>query len=101
MIRGTTPKLTFKLGIRPSRFQALYITAKQGGNVVFERSLSGMNASDSQSTVDFRLTQEETLRMSDKSPVYLQARGVLTDGNVVASDRLQASVSGILKEGII
>lgn len=101
MTRGTTPTITIRIGIRPSRFSILFITAKQSGNVVFERTLDQMTVSESAQTVAFRLTQEETLGMSSKSPVYIQARGKLFDETVVASDLKQISVGEILKEGVI
>ena len=101
MTRGTTPTLTFKIGLKPSKLQTLYITGAQSGRVVFERTLDQMVVNESASSVAFKLTQEETLGLSEKVPVYLQGRGLTTDGNAVATDILQTGVSAILKEGVI
>ena len=101
MVRGTTPQLTFKIGIAPSRFLKLFITAEQSGKLAFERSLDEVVKNESTKTVSFRLTQEETLALNDRSPVYIQARGLLADNVAVASPILQFSVDGILREGVL
>lgn len=101
MIRGTTPQLTFKLGLSPSKFLILYITAEQSGTTVFERSLDQLVKNEAAKTVSFRLTQEETLGLSDRSPVYIQARGLLADNVAVASKILQIGVDRILREGVL
>ena len=101
MTGGTTPKLTFTMSIAPSRFLKLYITGEQNGRVVFEKSLGDMEKNETLKTVSFRLTQEETLDLAEKSALYIQARGVLADGNAVASGILQTGVSRILKDGVI
>lgn len=101
MYRGTTPKLTFTLSIAPSRFLKLYITAEQSGRVVFERTLDEVDKNDITKSVSFRLTQDETLALSEKAQIFMQARGVMTDGNAVASDIVTTGVSRILKEGAI
>ena len=101
MTRGTTPTLTFSLGLAPSRFAVLYLTAKQAGRVVFERNLDEVTKSEAAKTISFRLSQEETLSMSEKAPILVQVRGRLLDGNVVASDTLQFNVAGILKDEVI
>ena len=101
MTRGTTPTLTFVLGLAPSRFEVLYLTAKQGGRIVFERTLEQVVKNESAKSVSFRLNQEETLALNEKAPVFVQARGRLADGSALASEMLQLSVAGILKEGVI
>lgn len=101
MTRGTTPTLTFTLSIAPSRFEVLYITAKQTGRVAFEKTLDEMTKNESAKTVSFRLSQEDTLAMSERAPILLQARGRLADGSAVASEIRQLSVGEILKEGVI
>lgn len=101
MFRGTTPKLTFTLSIAPSRFLKLYITGEQNGRTIFEKSLENMEKNEALKTVSFRLTQDETLDLVEKSTLYIQGRGVLSDGNAVASDILQAGVGRILKDGVI
>lgn len=101
MTRGTTPKLTFTMSIAPSKFLKLYVTGEQNGRTIFDKTLEDMEKNEASKTVSFRLTQDETLGLVEKSVLYIQARGVLTDGNVVASGILQTSVGRILKDGVI
>lgn len=101
MTRGTTPKLTFMMSIAPSKFLKLYVTGEQNGRTIFDKTLEDMEKNEASKTVSFRLTQDETLGLVEKSVLYIQARGVLTDGNVVASGILQTSVGRILKDGVI
>lgn len=97
MRRGTTPTITITTDIDLSMASNLFVTFKQGNSIVFEKTLSDVTVTEN--TVICGLTQEETLSLRNE-PVRFQIRGTLGDKKV-ASNIMSASVSEILKGGVI
>jgi hypothetical protein len=97
MTRGTTPVVKFNLPMEID-FDVLYITFKQGSDIVFEKELEDVTKDGT--TLFLPLSQAETLLFDRRLPVWVQLRGRV--GNIAyASKIMRISVSEILKEGEI
>ena len=101
MIRGTTPKLEFTLPFDTSLIAEMYITLKQNGTTILEKTLSDCNCSGT--SVSLTLTQEDTLKLEQKphSDGEMQIRVRTTAGEALASNIMRIYVGRILKEGVI
>ena len=97
--RGTTPLQQFICDIDLSPAVEVYVTYKQGGKVVIEKSIDDITFGDME--ISFKLTQEETLKLSTKLYVMVQIRALFPNGEAVKSNEMSASVSDVLKEGVI
>ena len=100
MRRGTTPKHIFTTDVDLTDAEVIYITYKQGGQVVAEKELADFNEV-SPEEIAVELTQEETLAFSEYSEVYIQIRARFADGHAVASNIMKVPAEAILKEGVI
>ena len=98
MRRGTTPTITITTDIDLSEASNLFVTFKQGDDVVFEKTLS--NVTVTENSVICELTQKETLSLNDGKAVRFQIRATLADQKI-ASNVMTASVDEILKGGEI
>lgn len=97
MTRGTTPVLIVRLP-REIEFDTLYLTFKQAGKTVVEKTLEevmidGMN-------IYVTLSQAETLAFNGLSDVLFQLRGKVGE-RAYASNIVQCSVDDLLKDGEI
>lgn len=98
MRRGTTPTITITTDIDLTPASNLFVTFKQDGVVVFEKTLSDVTVTEE--TVVVNLTQDETLALNTSAGLQFQIRASLGD-NKVASNVMQTTVEKILKEGAI
>lgn len=101
MIRGTTPVLTFDIGMDPHQFVALFVTFEQGNRPVLEKALGDSGLRLEEESVVLTLTQQETLKMRHNMPCEVQIRARDAAGNALASNIITVTVSEILKEGVI
>jgi hypothetical protein len=83
MRRGTTPTHTFSLPFSVETISALRITYAQNGEIVMNKTEGDVTAEGQEISVT--LTQEETLKFSDKSNVEIQLKILSTSGDVLAS----------------
>lgn len=98
MRRGTTPTITINTDLDLTDASNLFVTFKQDGVVVFEKTLSDVTVTEE--TVVVNLTQDETLALNTSAGLQFQIRASLGD-NKVASNVMQTTVEKILKEGAI
>lgn len=98
MRRGTTPTITINTDLDLTDASNLFVTFKQDGVVVFEKTLSDVTVTEE--TVVVNLTQDETLALNTSAGLQFQIRATLGD-NKVASNVMQTTVEKILKEGVI
>lgn len=99
MRRGTTPTHKFTTDVDLTSAVVLYVTYTQGAKTIIEHDID-----DCEIAADYiqtQLTQEETLKVADKSSVKIQIRARLADGEAVASNIMSASPEEILKDGVI
>lgn len=98
MRRGTTPTITYNVDIDLTSALELYVTLKQGGVVVVEKTIADAEITDKAVTIT--LTQEETLKL-DPGQVFMQIRAKMPDGSALASNIMIGDVEQILKNGVI
>lgn len=79
IISGTTPTITFSFSeIQPSSIVAAYLVVKAYGRTLIEKDLE--DATVLESSVSWRLTQEETLRLRSSQKVDVGCDWKLSDG---------------------
>lgn len=97
--RGTTPIHVFTTDTDLSEAEVIYITYKQQGNVVLEKTKGDLTFDEEE--ISLSLTQEESLRFSSPGTVKIQIRARFADGTAIASNIVTTSVENILKDGEI
>lgn len=98
MHRGTTPTNIFRTDVDLTNASVLFITYKQNGKVVLEKTIDDVSIHGEM--VEVRLSQRETLLFSE-GIVTIQIRAKFQDGSVIASSLIRTNVREILKEGEI
>lgn len=99
MIRGTTPKLCFKLPFDTNILKECFITFNQNNKIILEKTLK--DCLKKSNSLYINLTQEETLSFATNNNIKIQLRAKTIDGNVIASNIIIVSAGEILKEGVI
>ena len=98
MHRGTTPTNIFRADVDLTSASVLFITYKQNGKVVLEKTIDDVSIHGEM--VEVRLSQRETLLFSE-GIVTIQIRAKFQDGSVIASSLIRTNAREILKEGEI
>ncbi|HER9786943.1 TPA: hypothetical protein VM666_000218 [Streptococcus pyogenes] len=98
MHRGTTPINIFRTDVDLTNASVLFITYKQNGKVVLEKTIDDVSIHGEM--VEVRLSQRETLLFSE-GIVTIQIRAKFQDGSVIASSLIRTNAREILKEGEI
>lgn len=98
MHRGTTPINIFRTDVDLTNASVLFITYKQNGKVVLEKTIDDLSIHGEM--VEVRLSQRETLLFSE-GIVTIQIRAKFQDGSVIASSLIRTNAREILKEGEI
>lgn len=98
MHRGTTPTNIFRTDVDLTNASVLFITYKQNGKVVLEKTIDDVSIHGEM--VEVRLSQRETLLFSE-GIVTIQIRAKFQDDSVIASSLIRTSAREILKEGEI
>lgn len=99
MIRGTTPTHVFVLPIEVSKIRELRITYKQMDRIVLEKTEKEVKMDGS--TVQFTLTQEESLAFRKEYAAKVQMKVLTDDGVVLASPVKELKTSEILNEEVL
>ena len=103
MRRGTTPTITATVDADLTGLE-LYLAFRQGASRPLVKSGSDLqvDVADGKTTIEVKLTQEDTLSLSDTSAVDVQLRAV-KDGGAIALATTIASieVDRILQEGVL
>lgn len=98
MRRGTTPTITITTDIDLSDASNLFVTFKQDGCKVVEKTLDDVTVTEDSVVVP--LSQADTLVFDSTKQVKFQIRATLGDDKV-ASNVMSATVNEILKQGEI
>lgn len=98
MIRGTTPIHVFNTEINLSAAEEMYITYKQYGVVILEKTIDDISVTSTKLTV--YLSQEDTLKFGT-AEIEMQIRAKFPSGNTIVSNVVTDEVTDILKEGVI
>lgn len=98
MYRGTTPTNVFRTDVDLENASVLFVSYKQNGKVVLEKSLEDVSVKKTLVTVN--LTQKETLLFQD-GIVTIQIRAKLPDNTAIASNLIRTTAEEIVKDGEI
>ncbi|MDU6181182.1 MAG: hypothetical protein E6629_00830 [Anaerococcus vaginalis] len=98
MYRGTTPINIFRTDVDLTNASVLFITYKQNGKVVLEKSIDEVKIQ--KNDVSVYLSQKDTLLFTE-GIVTIQIRAKFSDGSVIASALIRTSTYEILKDGEI
>lgn len=98
MYRGTTPTNVFRTDVDLENASVLFVSYKQNGKVVLEKSLE--DASVKKTLVTVNLTQKETLLFQD-GIVTIQIRAKFPDNTAIASNLIRTTAEEIVKDGEI
>lgn len=99
MIRGTTPTLEFELPFPADRLSEVWMTIAQNKKVIIDKPRQELELNGN--TIIARLTQEETLKLSDSTVSEIQLRVKPIEGGSLATDIIKVSTGRILKDGVI
>ena len=102
--RGTTPTIKLETEMELSSFDEIYLVIKQetvNGYVCIEKKLTEDGKIVDDTRFNIKLTQEETLALSDGRRAELQLKGRLTNGDVVSTDITELKIARVLKEEVI
>lgn len=99
MRRGTTITNTFSTDTDLTTAEVVYITYKQNGRTVLEKSIEDLTITAEEITVE--LSQTDTLALMVGVPVQIQIRARWASGSAIASNIMTGDVERILKEGVI
>lgn len=102
MIKGTTPKLQFKLPIDTSTIIAAEVMLQYVDNhkeITIVKKLDECEVGAN--TITATLTQEETLALPAPATALVQLRVMTNDGTVLATDVQKVFIKTLLKEGVI
>ena len=86
MYRGTTPTNVFRTDVDLENASVLFVSYKQNGKVVLEKSLEDVSVKKTLVTVN--LTQKETLLFQD-GIVTIQIRAKFPDNTAIASNLIR------------
>lgn len=101
MVRGTTPPITIVLPTAVSNYKVVLLTFENAsGATILEKGLSDMTVKD-ECTLEFRLTQEETLAFPPKAYVNMQIRAVTNDDIAYATVISRVFVDDVLNEDVL
>lgn len=98
MYRGTTPTNVFRTDVDLENASVLFVSYKQNGKVVLEKSLEDVNVKKTLVTVN--LTQKETLLFQD-GIITIQIRAKFPDNTAIASNLIRTTAEEIVKDGEI
>ena len=98
MHRGTTPISIFRTDVDLTNASILFITYKQNGKVILEKSIDEVKIQNN--IVSVYLSQKDTLLFTE-GIVTIQIRAKFPDGSVIASALIRTNTYEILKDGEI
>ena len=99
MRRGTTPTNTFKSNVDLTTAEVIFITYKQAGITVIEKTIEDITIDEDD--LEVTLSQDETLRFNPRQEVEIQVRARLPGEKAIASNIIKTTVGRILKDGEI
>ena len=98
MIKGTTPRFTFKLPFAVDLLSNAKVTLRQG-DIYLEKKLCDCETTENSLTV--RLTQEETFMFECKSFIKMQLRVLTENGDALATRVFEVYAKQCLDEEVL
>lgn len=100
IVKSTTPTIRFDFKVvLVADIVKAYLTMKQQGALVVEKSLE--DAAVLEKSLQWTLTQEETIKINPSRTICLQVKYKLNDGSVYASKIYEVPALDILKADVI
>lgn len=99
MIRGSTPKHTFRTKISTALIKSLSIAYAQNGVLVLRKTKS--DCSFFENAISVELTQEETLRFSGYSTVEIQLKALDQTNKLIISKIYVVPCKRVLDEEVL
>ena len=100
MVRATTPTHTFVLPLSVDDVKTLLLTYSQNDNVVMEKEKDDLTATDD-NTIQYVLTQEETLKFDASKSVQIQLRVLTHGGSALASRVFSVPCGNVLNPEVL
>lgn len=97
--QGSTPTNEISVPFPAETIAEAVITYEQDGAVVLEKHTEDLAIADYSVTAE--LTQEETLRFDADKMVVIQIKVKTTNGKVIPSDKMYASVYEVLNKEVL
>ncbi len=104
MIQGTTPILHYDLPFSSSVIKEAEITLRYTDamkNVLIVKTLKNGDCKLGETSIETRLTQEETLALPAPATAKIQLRILTNDGDALATEPYKVSVKKLLKKDVI
>ena len=99
IMQGSTPLNRFEFPYPATLAEKVIVTYEQNGETVIEKTDGDVSIDGGYIVV--RLSQEETLNLSNEYDVVMQVKVKFTDGNVVPSNLIYASVGEVLNREVL
>lgn len=99
IFQGSTPTNEISIPFPKNLIDKVVVTYEQDGNIVLEKYTDDLTISDYSVTAE--LNQEETLRFEADKMVVIQIKVKTTDGDVIPSDKMYASVYEVLNKEVL
>lgn len=97
--QGSTPTHKFSMPYEKSAVDSVIITYWQNGKIVLEKYTEDIVIADLLMTTE--LSQEDTLLFDEKGDVKMQIKVKLTNGKVIPSNDMYASVKDVLNKEVM
>ena len=97
--QGSTPTHKFSTPYEKSSIDSVIITYWQNGRIVLEKHAQDVVIADLAMTTE--LSQEDTLLFDEKGDVKMQIKVKLTNGKVIPSNDMYASVKDVLNKEVM
>lgn len=97
--QGATPTHKFKTPYLREFVESAIVTYAQGGEIVLNKEGAELTIEDNAILVE--LTQEETLKFSESRDVHIQVKVKSTNGKVIPSNIIYASVAEVLNREVM
>lgn len=97
--QGSTPTHTFSTPYKADSVEKAIITYSQNGRIVLEKE--GLELTIKDYCISTELTQEETLSFDERGDVRMQIKVKLTNGKVIPSNDMYASLKDVLNKEVM
>jgi hypothetical protein len=104
--RGTTPSITLNItgvDLSDAAVWPTVIVTVENGHCTFDMTRDNLTTekTDAGCSVNFALTQAQTLALSVMRPIYVQLRAKDVNGDAIASPMASVEVEDVIKDGEI
>lgn len=99
MIRGTTPTFTYELPFDCNNLKDIKVFFCQNDKLIFEKNITDCSRDGTKLII--KLTQQETLKLTEKYKLKMQLLAKTLLDEVIASNCIVVDVEELLKDEVI